>query len=402
MPRLRVAVVSTFFPNASAPYRTLFVQHLVSALADHADITVVAPIPYAPPWPKRPRWTALRQVPYAARSGVSPVEHPRYIVIPKVPAFSGLTYALAVAPALRRAAAAGGIDVIHVHCAYPDAVGVALVARALGIPFVITTHGSDINIYAMRKSLRRQIRWALSQAAAIIAVSEDLRTKICTLAPGLAPRVLCIPCSGVNPAVFQVGEQSGGRAEHGLDPAARVALFVGNLVPIKGLDTLLAAWRILIANGSIGARDRLIFIGDGPLRAHFLEAAASVTLAGTLKVLGPLPQGQIASWMRAASVLCLSSLHEGMPNVVVEALASGLPVVATAVGGIPTLVTPAINGYLVPSGDPGQLAEALTRAFDRKWDARQIAVTVAGYNWPALAARNLEVLVSAVSVQTIR
>jgi glycosyltransferase involved in cell wall biosynthesis len=277
-----------------------------------------------------------------------------------------------------------------------------LVARALGIPFVITAHGSDVNIYAMRKSLRRQILWAMSQAAAIIAVSEDLRTKICTLAPSLAPRVRCIPCSGVNPAVFQVGEQSGGRAEHGLDPAARVALFVGNLVPIKGLDTLLEAWRILVANGSIGARDRLIFIGDGPLRTHVLEAAASVTLAGTLKVLGPLPQGQIASWMRAASVLCLSSLHEGMPNVVVEALASGLPVVATAVGGIPTLVIPAINGYLVPSGDPGQLAEALTRAFDRKWDARQIAVTVAGYNWPALAARNLEVLVSAVPVQTIR
>jgi teichuronic acid biosynthesis glycosyltransferase TuaC len=402
MARLRVAVVSTFFPNASTPYRTLFVRHLVTALAERSDVTVIAPVPYAPPWPPRARWRALRSIPYRAQSGSSPVQHPRYIVVPKVEAFSGLTYALAVAPTLRRLARAGGIDVIHVHCAYPDAVGVALVARALGIPFVITAHGSDINVYATRKSLRAQILWALSQAAAIVAVSEDLRRKICALAPSLAARVKCIPCSGVDPSVFQLGERSEARAEQGVEPAARVALFVGNLVPIKGLDTLLEAWRILLGNGSIGAQDRLVLIGDGPLRGHFQEAAASPALAGTLQVLGPLPQAKIASWMRAGSVLCLSSLHEGMPNVVVEALASGLPVVATAVGGIPDLVRPAVNGYLAPSGNAGLLAEALGQALARKWDARQIAVTVVGYNWSDLAAKNLEVLANAVPAQTTR
>lgn len=401
MPRLRVAVVSTFFPNSSAPYRTLFVRHLVTALAEHAEVAVVAPIPYAPRWPRRARWSALRQVPYTARSGDIPVAHPRYIVVPKVEAFSGLTYALAVAPALRRLARQG-IDVIHVHCAYPDAVGVARVAGTLGLPFVVTAHGSDINVYATRESLRSQVIWALSKAQAIIAVSEALRDRICTLAPQLAQRVRCIPCSGVNPDVFHLGERSSARAEYGVELQARVVLFVGNLVPIKGLDTLLAAWRILQARGALGPSDRLVLIGDGPLRPQLEAAAKEPALAGAWRVLGPRPQGEIAKWMHAATVLCLASLNEGMPNVVVEALASGLPVVATAVGGIPDLVKPEVNGYLAPSGNAGELAAALARALDRNWDSRQIAVTAAGYNWSALAARNLEVLANAVPSQTTR
>jgi teichuronic acid biosynthesis glycosyltransferase TuaC len=400
--RLRIAVVSSFYTNVSAPYRTLFVYHLVTALTHNADVEIVAPIPFAPPWPARPGWRALRRVPYVTRSGSTPVEHPRYIVLPKVPVISGLTYALAVAPALRRAVHQHGINVIHVHCAYPDAVGVALVARTLGVPFVITAHGSDINVYAQQRSLRAQIRWALSHARAVIAVSEDLRSKICALAPRLGERVRCIPCSGVDPTVFRLGERSAARADHSLQPTSRVVLFVGNLVPIKGLDTLVAAWRILLGAGEVGPEDRLIFIGDGPLRARLQQESKTPGLDGTMRLVGPLPQSEIASWMRAASVLCLSSHQEGMPNVVVEALASGLPVVATAVGGIPDIVRPEINGYLAANGDARHLAEALARALTRKWDARQIAATVADYNWAALAARNLDVLSSVVRLEKTR
>jgi glycosyltransferase involved in cell wall biosynthesis len=322
-------------------------------------------------------------------------------VVPKIEAFSGLTYAMAVAPALKRLARQG-IDVIHAHCAYPDAVGVALVARSLGVPFVVTAHGSDINVYAARGSLRPQVLWALSQAQAVIAVSEALRDKISTLAPYLASRVSCIPCSGVNPSVFHLGERAVARRGLDLEPQARVALFVGNLVPIKGLDTLLGAWRTLVGQGALSSRDRLVLIGDGPQRAQLEAAAAEPALAGTLRVLGPRPQAEIAQWMQAATALCLSSVNEGMPNVVVEALSSGLPVVATAVGGVPDLVHPGVNGYLAPSGNAEKLATALVSAFDRNWDTRQIAVTAAGYNWSALAARNLDVLANAVRLRTTR
>jgi glycosyltransferase involved in cell wall biosynthesis len=90
-----------------------------------------------------------------------------------------------------------------------------------------------------------------------------------------------------------------------------------------------------------------------------------------------------------------------MPNVVVEALASGLPVVATAVGGIPDLVKPPLNGYLAAPGDPRQFAAALTQALARNWDADQMAASVSGYNWNDLATRNLEVLIGAARSPTI-
>ena len=402
MSLLRIAVVTTFFPNPSVPYRTLFVRHLVRSLAERADVRILAPLPYAPPWPPRRRWRALRAVPDEHDDGQLHVGHPRYVVIPKIDAFSGFSYSRAVLPWLRRLQAERPIDVLHAHCAYPDGVGVALAARALGIPLVVTAHGSDLNLDARRVSLRGQMRWALRRAAAVIAVSEDLRRKAISLAPEAERRVSCIPCAGVDASLFQPGDRVAARSTRSLETGARVALFVGNLVPIKALDVLLASWKLLLGAGTVGDADRLILIGDGPLRRQLSSAAGAGGMRGTVRLLGALPQQEVAVWMQAASVLCLSSRQEGMPNVVIEALSCGLPVTATAVGGIPDLVKPDVNGYLAAPDDAQQLAQALGHAFARKWDAHQIAATAAGYNWKDLATRNLEVLRSAAGRPAIK
>ncbi|HYL71161.1 MAG TPA: glycosyltransferase [Candidatus Dormibacteraeota bacterium] len=402
MSPLRLAVISTFYPNPSAPYRTPFVGHLVRALAQQADVRVLAPLPYAPPWPPLRRWRALRAVPAEHEDGPLRIGHPRYVVIPKVDALSGFTYARAVLPWLRRMRAERPIDVLHAHCAYPDGVGVALSARELGIPLVVTAHGSDLNLDARRVSLRGQMRWALRHAAGVIAVSEDLRRKAIELAPEAQERISCIPCAGVDTAVFHHGDRLAARAARSLAPGSRVALFVGNLVAIKALDVLLAAWRLLLEAGTVGDADRLILIGDGVLRQQLSTDTRAQALRGTVRLLGALPQREVAGWMQAASVLCLSSRQEGMPNVVIEALASGLPVAATAVGGIPDLVKPHVNGYLAAPGDARQLAQALGEALGRNWDAAQIAAGAAGYNWRDLATRNLEVLSSAAERPAIK
>jgi teichuronic acid biosynthesis glycosyltransferase TuaC len=402
MAPLRIAAVSTFYPNPSAPYRTLFVRHLVQALAAQADVRMLAPIPYAPPWPARRRWRSLRAVPCEREDGPLRVGHPRYLVIPKVDAFSGLSYSRAILPWLRRMRSERPIDVLHAHCAYPDGVGVALAARTLGIPLVVTAHGSDLNLDAGRRTLRSQIRWALGRAAHVIAVSDDLRNKALRVAPEVQARISCIPCAGVDAAVFHRGDRLAARHELSLQPGSRIALFVGNLVPIKAPDVLLASWRLLLGASAVGDADRLILIGDGELRQQLSAAIRADELRGTVLLLGALPQQQVATWMRAASVLCLSSHQEGMPNVVIESLSCGLPVVATAVGGIPDLVKPPLNGCLAAPGDARQFAQAIAEAFGRNWDADQIAATAAGYNWQDLATRNLEVLRSAAGRPTIK
>jgi len=99
--------------------------------------------------------------------------------------------------------------------------------------------------------------------------------------------------------------------------------------------------------------------------------------------------------LNAANVLCLASDHEGTPNVVVEALAVGRPVVATSVGGIPELVIPEVNGVLATPNDSRSLADALGRALTRTWDAQRIAADMTAFSWQALAKRNLAVLARA-------
>ncbi len=390
---MRVAIVSRFYPNAAEPLRTLFVRDLVQALAKFAGVTVVAPIPDAPgaAWIAA-RWRALRTIPAHVQHGGLEVFHPRYLVIPKFPPLSGLTYFAAVLPTLRRLSNAGRIDVLHAHCAYPDAVGVAHAASVLGLPFVVTAHGSDINVAARLPLVRGQLVWALRRAGAVIAVSAALGEKIRELAPQAADRVVQIPCAAANPVLFGVRDSHAARRRLGLENDARVVLFVGRLVPIKGADSLLRAWQQLSVRGRIGARDRLVIIGDGPERAGLEAFSRTHGLAGSVQFLGVMAQESIPEWMSAATLFCLSSLNEGTPNVVIEALASGRPVVATRVGGLPEIIIEGENGLLVEPKNPQRLADSLVRALDRNWDPQRIAASVAELTWDRLARRNLDVL----------
>jgi len=389
---MRAAIVTTFYPNASEPARAPFVRNLASAMAQLASIDVVSPVPYAPPLVPIPRWRALRAVPNRTRDGEMTVVHPRYLVVPKCDALSGTTYAAGVFASLRRLRNAGALDILHAHCAYPDAVGVAAVAEALGLPFAVTTHGTDINVYSERPLIRGQLIWALRKASVVIAVSRELQRRVRDLIPAYAERVVYIPCAAADPALFTSGDAMLARAELGLDSHSRVALFVGRLVKIKAVDVLLTAWEMLRASAVLSATDRLVIIGDGPEREPLQAIAQRSGLAESVAILPATDQQSIARWMSAATVFCLSSRNEGTPNVIVEALASGRPVVASRVGGIPELIVEGRNGLLVESGNPIQFAEALRIALERTWDAADIAAGVAELTWDMLAKRNIAVL----------
>jgi glycosyltransferase involved in cell wall biosynthesis len=400
MTTLRVTVVSTFYPNTSDPYRAVFVRNLTVAMARRGvSIEVVSPVPYAPPWPARPDWRALRAIaPRELRDGME-VSHPRFAVIPRFASLAGFTYAFGVAGTLRKLRDRGAADVVHVHCAYPDGVAVARLARRYRLPFVITAHGSDINVYANRRGIHPQVRAAVEQADAVVAVSAALRSRIQQLAPASSARVVRIPCCGFDPATFFPASREEARRAVGLQPVRKLVVFVGQLVPIKALDDLMDAWRRGLGNGAFNQDDRLLLIGDGPLRTR-LQAVAARDSMGTVVLTGSMPQERIAGYLRAANLLCLPSLNEGLPNVVVEALASGIPVVATDVGGLKELIVPERNGLLVPPSRPDLLADALGRAAVTEWDTHQIVDAVRDYTWDSLAGRNIEVL-SAVARRTV-
>ncbi len=307
------------------------------------------------------------------------VVHPRTLFVPRLAHVAwGPLYAASIAPALR--AYRGKVDVVLGSWAYPDGFAAVIAGKLLGVPSVVKLHGSDINVIAKLPGPRRLSRWALPQAAKIVAVSRALADDVVEL--GVPRENVAIVMNGVDAELFKPRDRAAARAELGLPPGP-LALYVGNLKPEKGVHDLLAAWA-KVATGTLAV------VGGGPI---------AVTGERVIAV-GPLPHAQVTTWMAAADVLVLASHAEGTPNVVLEALASGRRVVATAVGGIPDLVTSPELGELVTPRDPDALAAALERALATPYDPAVVARLGARGGWAASAAKLHEVLAGTVGART--
>jgi glycosyltransferase involved in cell wall biosynthesis len=207
----------------------------------------------------------------------------------------------------------------------------------------------------------------VSQASAVLCVSSDLANWAGKY--GARGNVHTIQ-NGIDASVFRFRPQS--LAGHGLGVPAdeRVVLFVGWLSEQKGVPQLLDA--IAILNQRDGGRWHAALIGEGYMEADLRRQARDLHIAENIRFLGPLQPEQIAAWMAAADLFCLPSETEGCPNVILEALSCGCPVVATSVGGAPELVDEDC-AILIAERKPDVLARALENAAQRTWDRGQIA-----------------------------
>lgn len=236
-------------------------------------------------------------------------------------------------------------DVIHAHV-YGAAVPAAIVAGR--VPLVVTEHYSGVAHRSLNPVEARKARYAYDRAARILPVSRFLREAIRSY--GVDRPFEVVP-NVVDKSVFFPGER-GPQTGTG-----RRLLFVGNLEPsqLKGFPTLLRALSRLREHRSDWHLD---VIGGGPERARHERSAAELGLGEHVTFHGPRPKAEVAQAMRNSDLLVLPSRVDNLPCVIVEAHASGLPVVATTVGGIPELVDER-NGRLVPPDDPTTLAEVL-------------------------------------------
>jgi glycosyltransferase involved in cell wall biosynthesis len=308
--------------------------------------------------------------------------HPRTLFVPRLAHGAwGPLYAASIIPALARYRRK--VDVVLGSWAYPDGFAAVVAAQLLGVPSVVKLHGSDINVMAKLSGPRRQTAWALARAARVVAVSRALADEVAAL--GVPRDRIAVVMNGVDPALFRPRDRAAARSELGL--SGPLALYVGNLKPEKGVADLAKAWHA-VARALPDAR--LAIIGGGPERSA-LEAA----LPPRAGLYGPQPLEAIPTWLAACDVLVLPSHIEGTPNVVLEALACGRRVVATAVGGVPDLITSPTLGALVPARDPDALAAALTQALRTPYAPEEVAELGARGGWEASAAALYAVLQSA-------
>lgn len=285
-------------------------------------------------------------------------------------------------------------DCLIASWAYPDGVAVGWLARLLGIPYVVKVHGSDLNEQANDPPRRRQIRGALRRAGAVIAVSQALADKAVVI--GAEPGRVHTLYNGVDGERFAPGPREAARQRLGLPAAAPRVLYVGNLKRNKGCIDLLEAFPALLA---ACPQARLVYVGDGECRDQLQRRAAALGLQERVDLRGEVAHAALGDWFRAADLLCLPSYNEGVPNVVLEAMSCGIPVVATRVGGIPEVV-PEHAGILVSPRAGEELAAALLDASRRAWDGARIAGHARGFRWDDNIERLDDILQAVVAGAT--
>jgi glycosyltransferase involved in cell wall biosynthesis len=282
-------------------------------------------------------------------------------------------------------------DVILGAFAYPDVVVASRLARDAGCPLVALVMGSDMNDLAQRPRLRDDIRQALHHASRVVAVSKALQHRVLEL--GVPRGRIVVQHNGVSGDRFRIRDRFEARRAVGISHHGHLVCFVGNLVYEKGADVLIEALGHL---RSLGATDlRVVLIGDGCQKQELLSKATALDFGDRISFVGRLGPDDVALWMAAADALILPSRREGCPNVVLEALASGRPVVAAAVGGVPELLNDR-NGVMVPADDPVALARGIAGALERQWDAAEVRATVPALTWKKVGRTLHDVLAQAV------
>jgi glycosyltransferase involved in cell wall biosynthesis len=383
---LRVLAITKIFPNAAEPLSAPFNRQQFAALAKRCELEVMATIPWFPGAGLVARWSSagkLAVVPRQERIADIAVSHPRTLFVPRRwHGAWGPLYAASITPAMRRYR--GKVDVVLGSWAYPDGFAAVIAARLLGVPCVVKLHGSDINAMAKLPTPRRLTTWALSRAARVVAVSRALADEVVLL--GVPRAQVTVVMNGVDAELFCPRDRAAARRELGL-PAGPLALYVGNLKEEKGVLDLARAWP-RVARDLPGAT--LAIVGGGPARS-----ALEAVLPPRATLHGPQPLAAIPTWLAACDVLALPSHAEGTPNVVLEALACGRRVVASAVGGVPDVITSPTLGTLVPPRTPEAFATALTDALRTPYAPGDVAELGARGSWEASAAALHAVLAAA-------
>ena len=379
--RLNILSFTTLFPNRATPFHGLFVKNRLERMAKLCDLEVVAPVNVA----RDPRlaWTVPRQETIA---GI-PVHHPRFAVLPGL--FKHWDGSLLYRHALRQmrgAAALERCDLLDVHYAYPDGVAGQLLAQTLGKPFVLSLRGSDIHVLSQFPRRRALIRTALERASRIIAVSQALKDAAQQL--GADPAKIHVIPNGVDTSVFFPRDRQEARRALGWPAGRRALLFVGRLSRVKGLDLLVDALALVRERG-LSLHGHIV--GDGELRPELERTIARHQLQNAATLHGWVAPADLPRWYSAADVVCLPSFSEGCPNVVVEAMACGTPVVATAVGGVPDLIHEQVNGLLIREHSAAAVADALEQACARPWDPAAIHAAAAVQDWTAVAAAQMRI-----------
>ena len=347
---MKILIITNLFPNASEPNRAMFNKQQFLALREYCDFKVIAPLPH---------FKCTRgQVPLRETIDGMDVHHPRYLVIPKIlRSMHGVSYYYGIHNEVEDIAKTFSFDLIFATWTYPDAYAASMIAKEMNKPLVIKVHGSDINLLNLYPSRRVMVQKTFKQAKKIIAVSQPLKRKLVEL--GVPEYKVTHLTNGIDTKKFHPMDKIQCRRELSLPLNKHIVLYVGNLELVKGVDILVDAVR------GFPEDVLLIVVGDGNLKNILSQKIKDPSFNGRVRLVGSQAHDQIPLWLNAANCFCLPSRNEGCPNVILEALACGVPIVATNVGGIPDLIDSNADAALIEPENPKALAQGIIKILQR-------------------------------------
>lgn len=382
---IRLLTFSTLYPHRGKPNHGVFVENRLRHLVASGQVvsTVIAPVPWFPSRSKRfGEWAIHAEADRVeCRHGIN-VHHPRFAVIPYVGmSLAPIALFAAAVLELRRLMAAGlEFDIIDAHYIYPDGVAATALGRAVNKPVVLTARGSDITQFPAYAAPRRMIRWAMSNAAALISVSAGLKSAMVEL--GALEHKISVLRNGVDLDQFRQLDPTYARQEWGV--SGKVLISVGHLIERKGHHLTVEALAHL-------PNWTLILVGAGPEKTRLEALATRLGLEDRVIFSGARPHAQLASYYSAADICVLASSREGWANVLLESMACGTPVIASNIPGNEEVVTDIAAGLVVRENTPACFATTINYLDGIRRSRHETRAYAEAFDWTSTSEGQMKV-----------
>jgi teichuronic acid biosynthesis glycosyltransferase TuaC len=340
------------------------------------------------------KWSIFSRVPLVENIDGITVYHPRYFITPKIfRSLYGIFMFLSVLGFVKRLKKKFAFDLIDAHFVYPDGFAAVLLGKVFNKKVILNARGSDVNIYANLNIIRQLVKYALRRAEYVTAVSENLRKKILLL--GIGPDKVKVVPSGVDTAKFFRMDLKEARQALGLPQDKKIIVSVGHLIEGKGFQFLVEAMSLLKREDA-----ELFIIGEGEYRAALEKLIDRLGVGSRVKGVGERPHEELYKWYSAADLFCLTSLREGRPNVVLEALSCGTPVVSMDQWGLSELIDQD-RGILLNSYDPSVIVKTIDEALAKTWDRQAISAYMKDFSWEKTAEAAVDIFKQALKKKDI-
>jgi glycosyltransferase involved in cell wall biosynthesis len=379
-------IYTTLFPNSVQPLHGNFILERMRHLLPFVNMTAVAPVPYFPRVNLSQRWFNFAATPYSERFAGFEVDHPRYLVVPRIGMTThGFSMFAGSLPQVWRRLRETDYDLIDAHYIYPDGLAAVMLGATLKKPVVVSARGTDINLFPRFKSIRPLVQQVLKRADAVIAVSQPLKDIMIDL--GCPPEKITVIRNGVDPVKFRKQPQATARQKLGLPADRPIVLSVGRLNENKGFHILIQAVSLL---KRLRPDLMLVIVGEGTYRTCLEVQVRRLGLQDRVALVGSHASEELATWYSAADLFCLASEREGCPNVLLEAIVCGCPVIATRAGGTSEIVESPSLGTLVERS-PEAFGSAIDQALQQPRNRTAIAAHGQSYRWDKAAGSILNI-----------